>query len=95
VAAVESGAEIPGEIQPVSREDAICETAVLGLRTRAGIDLTAFRRRTGCDALVTFAGPIQRYCDLGLIDVTDGSVRLTEQALPIADSILCDFAALE
>ncbi len=95
VAAVESGGEVPGEVQPVSGEDAVCETAVLSLRTRAGIGLAAFQRQTGCDARVIFAGPIQRYCDLGLIEVTDDSVRLTEQALPIADSILCDFAALE
>ncbi len=95
VAAVESGGEIPGEVQPVNGEDAICETAVLSLRTRAGIDLAAFQNETGCDALVAFAGPIRRYRDMGLIEVPDGSIRLTGQALPIADSILCDFAALE
>ncbi len=95
VAAVESGGEIPGEVQPVSRGDAVCETAVLNLRTRAGIDLAAFERQTEYDALRTFAGPIRRYCDLGFMEVTDRAVRLTEQALPIADSILCDFAALE
>jgi len=95
VAAVESGGEVPGEVQPVSCDDAVCETAVLNLRTRTGINLAAFRRRTGHDATHTFAGPIRRYRDLGLIEVTDRSVRLTEQALPIADSILCDFAALE
>jgi coproporphyrinogen III oxidase-like Fe-S oxidoreductase len=95
VAAVESGGEVPGEVQAVSWEDAICETAVLNLRTRAGIDLATFERRTGCDAIRAFAGPIQRYRDLGLIEVTDRAVRLTERALPIADSILCDFAALE
>ncbi len=92
---MESGAQIPGEVQPVSWEDAICETAVLTLRTRAGIDLAAFRERTGCEAIRTFAGPIQHHRDLGLIEVTDRAVRLTGQALPIADSILCDFAALE
>jgi oxygen-independent coproporphyrinogen III oxidase len=95
VAAVESGSRVPGEVQPVSGEDAICETAVLNLRMRAGIDLAAFEARTGRDAIRTFAGPIRRYRDLGLMEVTDRSVRLTEQALPIADSILCDFAALE
>jgi oxygen-independent coproporphyrinogen-3 oxidase len=95
LAAVEDGGEIPGDVQPVGWEDAICETAVLNLRTRAGIDLAAFRRKTGCDATEVFAGPIRRYQDLGLIEVTDRSVRLTGQALPIADSILCDFAALE
>ena len=95
VAAVEAGAEVPGEVQPVNEEDAICETAVLNLRMRTGIDLAEFRRRTGRDAMQTFAGPIRRYRGLGLIEVTGRAVRLTRQALPIADSILCDFAALE
>jgi oxygen-independent coproporphyrinogen-3 oxidase len=95
VAAVENGGEVPCEVQPVGWEDAICETAVLNLRMRTGIDLAAFKERTGRDAIRTFAGPIRRYRDLGLIEVTDRSVRLTEQALPVADSVLCDFAALE
>jgi oxygen-independent coproporphyrinogen-3 oxidase len=95
VAAVESGIEIPGEVQPVTDDDTICETAVLNLRMRSGIDLAEFWRRTGRDAMQIFAGPIQRHRDLGLVEVTDGAVRLTRQALPIADSVLCDFAALE
>jgi oxygen-independent coproporphyrinogen-3 oxidase len=95
VAAVESGGAVPGEVQPVSWEDMVCETAVLNLRTRAGIDLAAFQDKTGHDALQTFVAPIRRYRDVGLMEVTDHSVRLTERALPIADSILCDFAALE
>jgi oxygen-independent coproporphyrinogen-3 oxidase len=95
VAAVEGGAEVPGEAQPVADDDAVCETAVLNLRMRSGIDLAAFRRRTGHDAVQIFAGPIYRYRDQGLIEVTDKAVRLTRQALPIADSVLCDFAALE
>ena len=94
-AAIENGREIPGEIQPVDAADAVCETAVLNLRMRTGIDLALFQHKTGHDALRIFAAPIRRYRDLGLLEVTDGSVRLTEQALPIADSILCDFAALE
>jgi coproporphyrinogen III oxidase-like Fe-S oxidoreductase len=79
----------------VNDEDAICETAVLNLRMRSGIDLAEFRRRTGRDAMQTFAGPIRRHRGLGLIEVTGRAIRLTRQALPIADSILCDFAALE
>jgi oxygen-independent coproporphyrinogen-3 oxidase len=95
VAAVENDGRIPGEVQPVGREDGICETAVLGLRMRVGIDRAAFWRRTGHDVMRVFAGPIRRYRDLGLIEVTDRAVRLTAWALPVADSILCDFAALE
>jgi coproporphyrinogen III oxidase-like Fe-S oxidoreductase len=62
---------------------------------RVGIDRAAFWRRTGHDVMRVFAGPIRRYRDLGLIEVTDRAVRLTARALPVADSILCDFAALE
>jgi len=95
IAALESGGKIPGEVQSIRAADIVCETAVLNLRRRAGIDLAAFRQGTGHDAIRTFAAPIRRYRDLGLLEVTDRSIRLTEQALPIADSILCDFAALE
>jgi oxygen-independent coproporphyrinogen-3 oxidase len=95
LAAVESGADIPGEVQPVDEDDTVCETAVLNLRMRNGIDLADFRHRTGRDALRTFAEPIRRYRDLGLLEVTDRAVRLTARALPIADTILCDFAALD
>jgi oxygen-independent coproporphyrinogen-3 oxidase len=93
--AVEYGRAAPSQAHMVNGDDAVCETAVLNLRRRAGIDLAEFRRRTGHDAMRTFAGPIGRYGGLGLIEVTDRAVRLTRRALPIADTILCDFAALE
>jgi oxygen-independent coproporphyrinogen-3 oxidase len=95
LAAVESGRAAPAEVQEVSEADAVCETAVLNLRRRSGIDLAEFQRRTGRDAMRTFAGPIERHRKSGLIEVTDRVVRLTRQALPIADTILCDFAALD
>jgi oxygen-independent coproporphyrinogen-3 oxidase len=95
LAAVEDGQAAPAEVQVVNETDRVCETAVLNLRRRSGIDLADFRRRTGRDALRTFAEPIERYGKLGLIEVTNRTVRLTRQALPIADTILCDFAALD
>jgi len=95
LAAVECGHAAPAEVREVSEADMVCETAVLNLRRRSGIDLAGFRRRTGRDAMRTFAEPIERYCKLGLIEVTDRAVRLTRQASPIADTILCDFAALD
>jgi len=69
-----------------------CETAVLNLRRRRGIDLAQFKSQTGYDALELFAEPIRRYQRLGLIDKSPGNVLLTRRALGIADSILCDFA---
>ncbi len=95
LAAVESGRTAPAETNLVSPDDAACETAVLNLRRREGIDLAEFHRRTGRDAMRIFAEPIGRYRQMGLIEVADRAVRLSGQALPIADTILCDFSALE
>jgi len=95
LAAVESGRAAPAQTQAVTSDDVVCETAVLNLRRRGGIDLAEFQRRTGRDAMRIFAGPIERYREMGLIEVTDRAVRLTRQALPVADSVLCDFSALD
>jgi oxygen-independent coproporphyrinogen-3 oxidase len=95
LAVVDRGGAAPAEMQTVSPDDAACETAVLNLRRRGGIDRAEFQRRTGRDAMRIFAEPIGRYREMGLIEVTDRAVRLTGRALPIADTILCDFSALE
>jgi oxygen-independent coproporphyrinogen-3 oxidase len=71
-----------------------CETAVLNLRRRCGIDLEEFKSRTGFEAMELFAEPIRRYKKLGLIEASDGRLFLTRRALPIADSVLCDFSAV-
>jgi oxygen-independent coproporphyrinogen-3 oxidase len=85
----ESTVESSETLSPIERA---CETAVLNLRRRRGIDLTQFKSQTGYDALELFAEPIQRYRKLGLIEKNTGRISLTRQALGIADSILCDFA---
>lgn len=69
-----------------------CETAVLNLRRRSGIDLSEFERQTGFDPIRLFAEPIQAYQQAGLMESSGNRVYLTRPALAIADSILCDFA---
>lgn len=71
----------------------ICETAVLNLRTRRGIDLVEFQMRTGADFKQIFSAPLKRYEQQGLIEVTADCVRLSREALAVADPILCDFSA--
>jgi len=39
-----------------------------------------------------FADTIGKYKELGLIEMTDGRLFITRKALPIADSVLCDFS---
>jgi oxygen-independent coproporphyrinogen-3 oxidase len=94
VTAVESGKSPVAECVHTSPTDRICETAVLNLRTRHGIDIRRFRQVTGQDPHVLFAAPIQMHRQQGLLTIEQNRIFLTTQALPIADSVLCDFAAL-
>jgi oxygen-independent coproporphyrinogen-3 oxidase len=69
-----------------------CETAVLNLRCRSGIDLAEFKTQTGFDAEHLFEEPIREYQKLGLIEKNNGRIFLARRALGIADSVLCDFS---
>jgi oxygen-independent coproporphyrinogen-3 oxidase len=93
VAAIEGGREPTAEVAACTEQDRVFETAVLNLRMREGINLDRFKRLTGRSALEVFAGPIRHYEHLGLIQADATGIRLTTEALPIADSVLCDFAA--
>ncbi len=95
VAAVERGEDPCAEREAPNAADRACETAVLALRMRDGIELARFTRQTGLDALEVFAEPIRNHRSLGLIEFDEQRVRLTREALPIADSVLCDFACLD
>ncbi len=89
---IERSEDVIVESESLDNLQVACETAVLNLRRRCGIDLKEFKIRTGYDAMELFAEPIGRYRELGLIDMADGRLFLTRKALPIADSILCDFS---
>jgi oxygen-independent coproporphyrinogen III oxidase len=78
----------------ISEQDKICETAVLNLRTKNGIDIKNFMLVTGQNPLVLFAEPICRHCEQGFLTIENERIFLTAKALPIADYVLCDFAAL-
>lgn len=90
---MEAGLTAVEERQRPDRDDRICETAVLNLRTRQGVDLTDFRRKTGADFQQVFGAPVRRYERQGLLEVTADRVRLARKALAIADAVLCDFSA--
>ena len=72
-----------------------CETAILNLRTRAGIRTKTFNKATGYNIMRAFAEPIERNRTLGLLALEGDRLYLTQEALPVADSVLCDFAALQ
>jgi oxygen-independent coproporphyrinogen-3 oxidase len=92
IEAIEQGTTVTDESETPDNIQIACETAVLNLRRRCGIILDEFEKQTGFDAMMLFAEPIGRYRELGLIEATDGRLFLTRGALPIADSVLCDFS---
>ena len=94
IAAIEADQSPVAQRHNCDKQSVACETAVLMLRLVRGIDLAQFNRQTGYEALELFAEPIERYNNLGLLKIDEKSIALTDQARPIADSILCDFASL-
>ncbi len=92
IEAIELGKNVTAESETPDNIQAACETAVLNLRRRSGIILDEFKKQTGFDAAKLFAEPIGRYKKLGLIRTTSKRLYLTRKALPIADSVLCDFS---
>jgi oxygen-independent coproporphyrinogen-3 oxidase len=92
IEAIEQGTTVTDESETPDNIQIACETAVLNLRRRCGIILDEFEKQTGFDAMKLFAEPIGRYRELGLIEAAEGRLFLTRCALPIADSVLCDFS---
>jgi oxygen-independent coproporphyrinogen-3 oxidase len=91
---IENGRSAVAETETLNALERACETAVLNLRRCSGIDLAEFKTRTSFDATELFAEPIRMHQKLGLMDIKDGHIFLTRDALAIADSILCDFATV-
>lgn len=91
---IENGDSLVVENERPGPIETACETAVLNLRTIKGIDLNEFKVHTGFDVDKIFAEGIKKNIQAGLIKKDNKRLYLTRKALPIADSVLCDFAAI-
>jgi oxygen-independent coproporphyrinogen-3 oxidase len=77
------------KINPTQRAS---QTAVLNLRLIEGIDLEKYKQKTGFDIYKLFGSSIEKNLKLKLLQLKNNRLNLTKQAMPIADSVLCDFA---
>jgi oxygen-independent coproporphyrinogen-3 oxidase len=68
-----------------------CETAVLNLRRKGGLNFEEFQNKTGFNAEKLFSKAIGENTEKGFLEHTNSGIALTEAALAIADSVLCDF----
>lgn len=67
------------------------ETAMLALRTTAGIECGRFRKATGFDPGRLFRDVIARHVEAGRLVADQGRIWLTRDGMLVADSVLADF----
>ena len=63
------------------------ETLFLGLRTRQGVDLGAFKRRFGSDLVREKRKILKTLSEEGLVEIRDGFLRPTRAGMAVADSL--------
>jgi oxygen-independent coproporphyrinogen-3 oxidase len=89
--AVDAG-ELPAvEVERLTPGRRAGELAMLRLRLSRGIDLSDFSARTGFDAESIYAERLNHLRGLGLVEHVDGSVRLTNSGLAVADAVAAEF----
>ncbi len=75
----------------VSRQEAMEDQMILGLRLREGVDLNRFAERFGVTAEQEFGEIIESEIAKGNLERVDGHLRLTKQALPLGNEVFARF----
>ncbi|HEU4963139.1 MAG TPA: radical SAM family heme chaperone HemW, partial [Bacilli bacterium] len=77
--------------ETISEQDRREDTMMLGLRLLEGVSFERFHVRHGVEMLDVFAAPIRKYEGLGLLQVDEVGVRLTQQGLFLANEVFAAF----
>lgn len=76
----------------LDRERGMAETIILGLRLLSeGVNRQSFNDRYDIDPVVHYQKIIDKWCDLGFLEVTPELIRLTAKAVPVASQIQLAF----
>jgi oxygen-independent coproporphyrinogen-3 oxidase len=75
------------ESEMLAPEDAARERLVFALRRLEGIEPTAFAQATGFTIEALGGDPLQRFVELGLLDLSAGRLKLTRAGLLVSDAI--------
>jgi oxygen-independent coproporphyrinogen-3 oxidase len=89
-AAVESGSRPVCEREELGQRDLALERLMLGLRTRAGVDLDELARRYGVDPRRSGQAILERFIESGELLIEGSRLRPTLEGLAIADRIARD-----
>ena len=73
--------------EAIDRPLEMAETAILGLRLVDGLDLATFMRRFGASFDAVFGERLAPLATYGLVERTDGRIRLTERGLLLGNEV--------
>lgn len=88
---VARGALPVAEAVHLTPADAMAEAMFLGLRLTAGVSAARFQARFGCSPEAVYGPAIARLAAQGLLVEEDGYIRLTREALPVANVVFAAF----
>jgi oxygen-independent coproporphyrinogen-3 oxidase len=79
------------EQETLSIEEVLGEALFLGLRLSKGVDLDYFARRYGTRAERYYKKPLHRLQRQGLVEISDGHLRLTRRGLLLGNEVFMQF----
>lgn len=79
------------EEEILTKEKAMGEAVFLGLRMLEGIDLEVFKGRFGVGIETAFPDAVSELTEKGLLEITQGHLRLTKQGLLLLNEVSVRF----
>ncbi len=83
----------PPQVSRVSRREALEEAYFLGLRLTRGVSFQELAQRYGPQSTDAFGAEITDLCALGLLETSDGVVRLTPRGRLLSNDVFQSFLA--
>lgn len=87
---VEAGVFMPEHVEAVSPARELSDSFILGLRTARGVNLKELAERFGEAPVAELAGRLERFVDIGLVESSEGQIRLTEQGMILSNEIMAE-----
>lgn len=85
------GRDVRSVEEALDTADEMSEFFILGLRRTEGVSLTEFRELFATDAMKVYGGVIERSIEEGLLTLSSGRLRFTDQGLDVSNYVLCRF----
>ena len=69
----------------------VAETMMMGMRLNEGVSMARFKTRFKAKLSDVFPDEIERLLEIGLIEVTDDAVRLSDRGFLLGNEVFAEF----